>query len=762
MKQLTTAIISGLILIITLILLSFPFGREMIPHIGQFFSEREGIWQNVRQTEFPESIIHTSSFLSDTVRIQRDDNGIPYIYAKNSKDAIWGLGYVTASDRLFQLLLIPGVVSGKTAAWFGDDYIETDKAYLYLGLERAAWKIHNSLSEDEYQMIQAYQTGINYYINTYFYSKTPFEFKILNLNIRYWRPVDVIRAFLFWRYITAYSEKDIALQHAINSLGTSRFKSIYLSDSPDKNISLSDLNTTALTGYMKEQAIKRAKILGSFQQKIETTLLAISDSEKKQSEFGMNVSTPFTLPSLFYEVHISLPENKMYGLTMPGIPAIMYGSNKNIFWGQANADNDPVDYYTTTKEGLESVENTETKQYEIISNTGRSITHNVDFTALGPVIGGGEEDNSVIFNWKGTLYNREILKLWKLNQAKTIEQAEGSIRSKKGPRTVFAIGEAGHSRKVYTGNESNYQIGIQSIEDRNNRKPLSTSTTTDTSTGFVTVQSVSDNINETYWKQQYLDYLKNEKKIKPGSLRGYEQSTHLPYDILLPHIEKAVRTSDNRSLIEFYEVLSSWNFTAETDSKAPVFLKRYMQILRNTIWDELGDLPLPSDRVWMQWLKESPDHPMFDIQTTSVKENGTDVLSKAFEEAYELSEMEYGNAESWYWATQSNVEIKHFSEIPVYNRFTDFSVTQKGFVGTIYSFMSRKWVTGSTWYMHMKMKPAKVEVKKGSISGSVSNPFSPYFSSSLSKMKKNSSTDILIPWNESLHNNPGIIVYPLK
>lgn len=758
MKQLTTAVISGLILIFTIVLLSFPFGREMIPQIGQFFSEREGIWQNVRQTEFPESQIQTSSFLSDTVRIQRDENGIPYIYAHNSRDAIWALGYVTARDRLFQLLLIPGVISGKTAEWFGDDYFETDKAYLNLGFEEAAWQIHNSLSDEEYQMIQAYQTGINNYISTHFYSRTPFEFKILNLNLRYWRPVDVIRAFLFWRYITAYSEKDIAYQHAIDSLGVSRFKEIYLQEPSDKKISTSNINTSELDEYLSEQSKKRAKILGSFQQLIEATLLSFSDIENVNSEMGINLSTPLTLPSLFYEVYISLPGNNMYGLTMPGIPAILYGSNSNIQWGQANADRDPVDYLNMKSEGFNRTEKTRIKEYKILSNTGKSVNHSVKFSAPGTVI--GEGDNKVILNWKGTQYNREILKLWELNQANTVDEAEASIQRKIGPRTVFVVSEAGKNSKFYTGSSSDIELGIQSTARSVYMK--SASTNVHNSSGLITAQSISDYENETYWKQQYLAYLSNEKKLKSGDLKGQELSTVLPQRNLLPYLEEAVRKSDQRSLKDFYEIFSSWKFTAETDSKAPVFLERFMQILRNNIWDELGDLPYPSDEIWMHWLEESVNHQMFDIESTAVRENGMDVLLKAFNDALELTEMEYGNAESWYWSTQTTVGIGHFSGLPVFNRFTDFSITHKGFVGTIHPFLKRQQITGSTWQIYFNVKRGQIKARTGSISGSVSNPFSPYFSSGLHKKLKNSSTNSSIPWDQSLHKNSGIIIYPLK
>ena len=41
--------------------------------------------------------------LSSPVRVARDSNGIPHIYAKNDHDAYFMQGYIQAQDRFFQM-----------------------------------------------------------------------------------------------------------------------------------------------------------------------------------------------------------------------------------------------------------------------------------------------------------------------------------------------------------------------------------------------------------------------------------------------------------------------------------------------------------------------------------------------------------------------------------------------------------------------------------------------------------------------------------
>ena len=51
--------------------------------------------------------------LSAPVEISRDRNGIPHIYARTDADAWFGLGFVHAQDRLFQMEMMRRVGQGR-------------------------------------------------------------------------------------------------------------------------------------------------------------------------------------------------------------------------------------------------------------------------------------------------------------------------------------------------------------------------------------------------------------------------------------------------------------------------------------------------------------------------------------------------------------------------------------------------------------------------------------------------------------------------
>ncbi|HTV21023.1 MAG TPA: penicillin acylase family protein, partial [Polyangiaceae bacterium] len=72
------------------------------------------------------------------IRIIREPNAIPHIFAENEPDAYFGLGFVHAQDRLWQLELDRRLASGQLAQIFGPDALPRDRLFRTLGFRRSA------------------------------------------------------------------------------------------------------------------------------------------------------------------------------------------------------------------------------------------------------------------------------------------------------------------------------------------------------------------------------------------------------------------------------------------------------------------------------------------------------------------------------------------------------------------------------------------------------------------------------------------------
>ncbi|MFW6039583.1 MAG: penicillin acylase family protein [Gemmatimonadota bacterium] len=99
--------------------------------------------------------------LSDTVTVELDTLGIPTIRARVETDAWRALGYMHASDRLWQLEFLRRIASGRLAELFGETAYPTDRFTRTLGLARMARDAADELSRGERGVLEAYVDGVN-------------------------------------------------------------------------------------------------------------------------------------------------------------------------------------------------------------------------------------------------------------------------------------------------------------------------------------------------------------------------------------------------------------------------------------------------------------------------------------------------------------------------------------------------------------------------------------------------------------------------
>ena len=123
------------------------------------------------------------------VTIARDAHGIPTIKAESDTDAAFGLGYVEAQDRLFQMDLMRHAGAGRLSEWFGEAALDTDKSMRTLGLYRAAEAQYPLLSPELRAVFDAYAAGVNAYLATR-HGALPPEYQVLQIPAEPWKPVD--------------------------------------------------------------------------------------------------------------------------------------------------------------------------------------------------------------------------------------------------------------------------------------------------------------------------------------------------------------------------------------------------------------------------------------------------------------------------------------------------------------------------------------------------------------------------------------------
>ena len=127
--------------------------------------------------------------LSAEVRVWRDGYGVPHIFAASMDDAARALGYLHASERLFQMELQRRVGQGRLAEVFGPDRLGVDKFIRTLGFYREAESSFAALAPWAQKRLQAYADGVNAFLDTHKNALPP-EFLIVGDTPEPWKPAD--------------------------------------------------------------------------------------------------------------------------------------------------------------------------------------------------------------------------------------------------------------------------------------------------------------------------------------------------------------------------------------------------------------------------------------------------------------------------------------------------------------------------------------------------------------------------------------------
>jgi penicillin G amidase len=132
--------------------------------------------------------------LRGPVRVVKDADGIPTIFASDDHDAIMTLGFLHAEDRLFQMDILRRQLNGTLSELIGSVGLTSDITFRAIGLYRAAEESLPAYSANTRALLDAYADGVNAYLADA-NNPLPPEYGGLELTragIPAWRPVDIV------------------------------------------------------------------------------------------------------------------------------------------------------------------------------------------------------------------------------------------------------------------------------------------------------------------------------------------------------------------------------------------------------------------------------------------------------------------------------------------------------------------------------------------------------------------------------------------
>ncbi|GLP97406.1 penicillin acylase family protein [Paraferrimonas sedimenticola] len=289
--------------------------------------------------------------LDNPVQIDRDAQGLVSIVAQSRRDAYVALGLLHAQERFFQMDLSRRLAAGELAELFGSAAIDSDKRMRMHQLKQTAKLAIEGWSAEKVELVEAYSAGVNQGLNQL--ESKPFEYWLLGQEPRAWQPEDTLLTVyaMFTDLNDEQAEYD-ATRSLVADYGSQQLLE-YLSPAgtdwdsaldgssfdsaqvPDESVIRLDQLSSPVAQVWEPQA----NILGSNSWAVAGALTSTGGAI-----LANDMHLGLRLPNTWYraELHYSHEgeDVSLYGVTLPGAPVVVVGSNTHVAWGFTNSYGD--------------------------------------------------------------------------------------------------------------------------------------------------------------------------------------------------------------------------------------------------------------------------------------------------------------------------------------------------------------------------------------------------------------------------------------
>jgi len=300
--------------------------------------------------------------LSRPVTVTRDALGVPDIQAEDRRDAARALGFLHAQDRFFQMDLQRRNAAGELAALMGPALLSNDRDTRRHRFRMRAELVVAATAGPDLEIMNAYTAGVNAGLADL--KSRPFEYLILRKKPEPWRPADTVLTlhsmFLDLSLSTANTEE--AYANVRDNLPPALAEFLL----PRGNRWEAPVQTEAVPGVQIPDSAAFSVRDWSFDGRTYDEIRAENHEPPRQDTAGSNnwaVAGALTghggallandmhlghgLPNIWYRARMTWPEaggkRAVVGVTLPGTPALVSGSNGQVAWGFTNSYGDWAD-----------------------------------------------------------------------------------------------------------------------------------------------------------------------------------------------------------------------------------------------------------------------------------------------------------------------------------------------------------------------------------------------------------------------------------
>jgi penicillin amidase len=631
-----------------------------------------------------------------------DQNGIPHIFGDNAESTSFGLGMMHARDRYFQMDMIVRRAKGELAAVYGEPGLSSDLFWLAYEFEAKAKEMLESykVSHPEvYKQLVAYAQGVNYYLDNQAKKMKPVEYKMFGTTPQKWEPHF---SFLVHKVLCheltgsdPHIERDQLLRNLPEELRIALYGSKIIDDLygiSGTEFSVFEKATDSLklpansTGYHEEGSVidydemLSQKAIGS-----NAWVVHGNNTESGKVLLANDTHMRLELPGNWYEAELNAGEYHTAGFTIPGVPFVVIGRNKNIGWGVTNAHWDVIDRvsleYNPSNEqqykaasGWEDVK-TINKTVHVKGKADTTITF--FYTQNAMVI---SQNGQTATRWYPSNNDASLVTFYDLQRAAEWSEFLNAMRNYSYPAQNFlygdvkgnigylAAGDMPLRPQGFDGGLVAYENYIESNSIPFEKLPVSYNP----DNGYFFSANAEPAKTDYYLHYNWAEKgrtkrLKSELEKGKHSLESTQQLQSDLFDVNSQEFIKLISTLTGLSEEEkvVIEAMKSWDGITSREQKAPFYYHYFKYSLKENVFKRLQQR---YDVYWwpqyenlLKYLQESSDKSWYDSGAVSSDQ----ILHQALDTCIHYLNLDFGDDyANLTYGDYKNRDIQHFAHVP--------------------------------------------------------------------------------------------------
>lgn len=404
--------------------------------------------------------------LAGEVTVTRDVRGMPTIRAHSELDAWRVLGYLEAQDRFAQMDLMRRLAAGDLAALVGPAALPLDRKHRLFRLRAEADRIYAQASAADRARLEVFALGVNEGLAAL--KVRPWPYLLLRQRPKPWRPQDsllVIYAMAFrLQDPRGRRERSLAALEALFPPAAVKFlmaPDVHWATpmqgappAPPPIPGTSIVNLSALPATVPEGIPATPAATGS-----NSFVVSGRYTRSGLPLLANDMHLGLAVPPTWYRARLVFPALEpphprvsLTGVFLPGVPALVAGTNGHIVWGLTNSYGEWVDLVKVPVRGNPPV-------YAVPGGTasvadtremlgvrgGKAVPFTVRSTRWGPVVGTAPDGALLVSHWSLLQPGGVNLDYLKLETADGVKAALAIAANSGIPAQNFLVADAaGH------------------------------------------------------------------------------------------------------------------------------------------------------------------------------------------------------------------------------------------------------------------------------------------------------------------------------